>query len=491
VPLNETLTLGLLACCLVAAACKNSTADDSPAGGDADADADADADGDSDSDADGDSDSDADDDADTDADGDTDSDTDTGTSCDTDTACGADCEDCTATGQICNEAWGICVVPDCTREDDFTPCEATTDPDRSYDICIGGVCQSPGCGDASCNPPGPHFALPDTSQRECYNNAATMACASVPCDADGGPAFCGQDAQYGWDATHDADERYSRDMTVSGEPVVVDNVTGLEWQGCTYGLTGDDCTAGSMANADWSTQLANCDELSWGGHDDWRLPDRYELQSIASYGSPADSAAFPATPGGAFWSSSSYMDHTVYAWYVKFDTDSGFIDAYDKSIGDYARCVRGMPTPRTSRFTRDTSTAGEPTVLDHATSLEWQGSADGLAGDWFEATSATAMPWRNALAYCEGLSWAGQTDWRLPSVVELTSIVDDHSFFPAIDTTAFPGAPSQDFWSSSSVATDASYAWYIHFMNGYVYHYYDKSSDSYSYHDVRCVRGGT
>ncbi|MBI5488414.1 MAG: hypothetical protein HY905_13860 [Deltaproteobacteria bacterium] len=53
---------------------------------------------------------------------------------------------------------------------DFTPCDVRTVPDRSYDICVEGACVSPGCGDRTCNPPGPNWPLADTDQRSCFND---------------------------------------------------------------------------------------------------------------------------------------------------------------------------------------------------------------------------------------------------------------------------------------------------------------------------------
>ena len=425
---------------------------------------------------------------------DTDIGTDTGTDSGTDTVTDILCADdgpCIGLGLICNESWGICVAPDCAGEDDFTPCETVTAPDRSYDICVDGVCVSPGCGDGTCNAPGPHFPLADTGQHGCYDNNDWMACTSFPCNANGSPAFCGQDAQYGWDATHEASERFTRDLSVSGEPVVTDNVTGLVWQGCTYGSSGNDCFDESAIEAGWAEQLVNCDGLDWFGGDDWRLPDRDELQSLADYGKypisgpMIDTDAFPGTPRDRFWSSSSRAASASNAWNVDFSY--GLVGDNDKLGDAHARCVRGGPTPGPVRFTRDTSTSGQPTVIDNRTELEWQGCARGLTGDACGTGSAAELPWQWALDHCEELDWGGDTDWRLPSVGELQSIADNRkTTAPVVDETAFPGTPSSWFWSSSSVAVhDTSFAWNVNFASGNV----SSRGKAFLYH-ARCVRGG-
>jgi hypothetical protein len=257
------------------------------------ADADIEADGEADADLDADSDmpveADTDDDGDADAEASTDADADG--DADAEVADGDDAE-----------------VPDeCAGQPNFTPCTLVTVPDRSYDICLDGTCVSPGCGDASCNAPGPNWTVPDTNQRLCYDASTSIVCpdngGTVTCTTT---AFCGQDWQYGWDMSHMASERFTR--TATTEPLVTDNVTGLVWQGCAAGRTGTDC-GGAIFEPDWSGAVEYCETLTWGGLTDWRLPSRYELQSLVDYGTsshPAiDRTAFPATPSAPFWSSSS------------------------------------------------------------------------------------------------------------------------------------------------------------------------------------------
>ncbi|MCP4680662.1 MAG: hypothetical protein GY854_35300 [Deltaproteobacteria bacterium] len=150
---------------------------------------------------------------------------------------------------------------------DFTLCEVLTTPDRSYDICVGGVCVSPGCGDVTCNVPGPHFELADTNQRRCTDEFGYMpSCAGTPDSAQCEEVdLCGQDAQYGWDAKNDESERFVRETEIEDQPVVFDNVTSLVWRGCPDGMTGTSCEKGSLREHTWSNALIHCDALSWGG----------------------------------------------------------------------------------------------------------------------------------------------------------------------------------------------------------------------------------
>lgn len=117
---------------------------------------------------------------------------------------------------------------------------------------------------------------------------------------------------------------------------------------------------------------------------------------------------------------------------------------------------------------------GEDTVFDRGTGLEWQKTDD-----------ATPRTWQDALAYCENLSLHSQTDWRLPNIRELKSIVDVSRYYPAIDP-AFHCRLSS-YWSATTVAGQqpATNAWIVFFANG------DDNWDAKDKgHSVRCVRSG-
>ena len=114
---------------------------------------------------------------------------------------------------------------------------------------------------------------------------------------------------------------------------------------------------------------------------------------------------------------------------------------------------------------------GSKTVIDQATDLEWQ-----------KNDNVTLHTWQSALGYCETLSFDTKTDWRLPNIRELKSLVDYSRYYPAID----PLVPCQSssYWSATSVEDDAhTGAWSVFFGNG------DDiwSAKTKAYH-IRCVR---
>jgi hypothetical protein len=119
---------------------------------------------------------------------------------------------------------------------------------------------------------------------------------------------------------------------------------------------------------------------------------------------------------------------------------------------------------------------GDGTVADNVTGLVWQQAVPSGTYTWGSAsTSGTAQ------SYCATLALAGYSDWRLPSVEELTSLMDP-GLSPPINSTYFPGPPSA-YWSSVPLAGSSGNAWYVSFAgNGMNYSAMSVSSN------VRCVR---
>jgi Protein of unknown function (DUF1566) len=122
------------------------------------------------------------------------------------------------------------------------------------------------------------------------------------------------------------------------------------------------------------------------------------------------------------------------------------------------------------------------TVTDNVTGLMWQRTVP-IAG-----TTPTTFTLNAAVAYCPTLTLGGYNDWRLPTVVELVSIVDYSVATPGgptINATAFPGTPGNYFWSSSPLAGAAGFGWLVFFDNGMTVSSGDGLPDA---NYVRCVR---
>ncbi len=246
----------------------------------------------------------------------------------------------------------------------------------------------------------------------------------------------------------------------SSAEVVVDRVTGLLWQ-----------RQVDAALRSWEEATSHCACLALAGHDDWRLPTRMELVSIVDYtrDSPAiDPTAFPGTAPAWFWTSSRWADDASFAWYIYFE--NGFSNFIDHTARYRTRCVRGGPVAAVEPPSR--YRAADGTVLDTVTGLTWQQAVDPTA----------ARPWTEARAHCAALALAGG-GWRLPTMKELQSLVDDARSNPAIDPTVFPDTPLDPFWTASTVTATPGSSWRVSFVHGYTY---DSRQDNP--YLTRCVR---
>jgi len=168
-----------------------------------------------------------------------------------------------------------------------------------------------------------------------------------PCPPDG-PAPVEKTGQTTSQADYD-DGYYQRGVTPpaqwfkdNGNGTVTDNKTGLIW------LKNANC----FGYATWALALSACNALPRGScgltdgsiAGDWRLPNRFELESLLDLGqyNPALPLGHPFTNVSTpCWSSTTYAGSTGSAFLVNFY--SGGVDAYGKSTyqNGYVWPVRG------------------------------------------------------------------------------------------------------------------------------------------------------
>ena len=90
---------------------------------------------------------------------------------------------------------------------------------------------------------------------------------------------------------------------------------------------------------------------------------------------------------------------------------------------------------------------GNGTITDTITGLMWQ-QVDG--GE---------MTFDKATTYANDLVLGGFSDWRMPTVLELHSILHLDKNNPALNTTYFTSPSAQYWWSSQKQVNDATKAW--------------------------------
>jgi len=365
--------------------------------------------------------------------------------------------------------------------------------------------------------------FPATGQTTCSDGSGTV----IPC------AGTGQDG--------DLQKGGPLSYADNGDGTITDNNTGLVWE--KLGMDGSVHDVGNTYTWDnaFAVHVAGLNTASFAGHNDWRLPNEKELESIVDYGTfnPAIAAAFDtnctascsvttcsctSASGTVYWSSTSVWAFRDTAWDVDFF--SGRVSSVGKSAAGAVRAVRGDSSclPATGQTTCSDSSGtiiactgtgqdgdlqkgaplsyadnGDGTITDNNTGLVWEKlSTDGSVHDK-NNTYTWSQAFSGHVATLNGASFAGQNDWRVPNLKELWSIANYQNATPAV-SSAFNNncgstgcsvmtcsciAPSGFYWSSSSYAAPTS-AWTVLFDDGSTSVGPKSLSES-----VRAVRGGS
>lgn len=123
---------------------------------------------------------------------------------------------------------------------------------------------------------------------------------------------------------------------------------------------------------------------------------------------------------------------------------------------------------------------GDGTIKDMTTGLVWLQDANHFG----------SLSWQNAINAIDtanaGQGIAGYADWRLPTIKELESLTDYSEYSPALpDGHPFTNVQSGYYWSGTTYASNAGYAWCVYMGGGSVV--YSTKTNS---HYVWPVRGG-
>lgn len=124
------------------------------------------------------------------------------------------------------------------------------------------------------------------------------------------------------------------------------------------------------------------------------------------------------------------------------------------------------------------------TVYDTMLNLIWQNNYSDNKGYASNGT-VPSLNHSTAVAYCSDINLAGLTNWRLPSMRELSSLIDYSIEYPGpfIDpvfiTTSIDGGM---YWTGTIFAPNTTKAWFVRFVHNGVNR--RPLSDTYS---IRCV----
>ncbi|HQT30849.1 MAG TPA: DUF1566 domain-containing protein [Thiobacillus sp.] len=268
------------------------------------------------------------------------------------------------------------------------------------------------------------------------------------------------------------------------DDAVMDRLTGLIW-----------CRNANLAEFPLSWQealdfVATMNREQRFGQRDWRMPNRRELRSVLSL-----QTRLPALPerhpfvdvfNGWYWTSTTAAISPAHAWYVALDGARMFYGGKDQSFMLWPVRGEGLGVvPRTGQsLCYDTagkviSCAGTGQDGERRIGAPWPeprfemrpaGVLDRLTGLlWRRNANLTPHPvrWDEALATVAKLNQAGEgSDWRLPTINELESLVDCAAHSPALPS-GHPFADVQDiYWSSTTSLFEPDWAWALYLEKG-------------------------
>jgi hypothetical protein len=247
-----------------------------------------------------------------------------------------------------------------------------------------------------------------------------------------------------------------------GNAAVRDDITCLVWEKANPGDQGT-----------WQASYDRCAALAasgFGGFFDWRLPTRIEMASISdvTLGSKGYPGIFGVTSGyyvtGSFWYKTilSAVEDRVWGYGTNGFTSNAIVRSNTDNV---ARCVRGNGAGEAAGDLAveppNHYAIGTDAVTDNYTGLVWQ-----------RGRSPSLMQWADAPAYCAGVTLDGLTGWRVPTLNELASTVNEAKVGGAIVDSAFPGNPNgcKDpqywFWAAEASKVGGT-AWGLSYCDGF------------------------
>jgi hypothetical protein len=223
----------------------------------------------------------------------------------------------------------------------------------------------------------------------------------------------------------------------------VDPSTGLMWAGRDNG-----------EDVNWHKASEYCSDLQLAGYSDWRLATIDELRGVYEWNASAlgelprssKHEAFVYTfdiKGNIFltgdpWSGSRIDDDPAhppkYGWYLNFNRPGKTYGELSAVLGKRALCMRSStvisPPPPTRPATANGQSSTDDAELEKETEAHqyWVDPSTGLMWPWRD--NGKEVTWHEAVSYCRNLRLAGFSDWRLATLDELASLVDQNAPAP-------------------------------------------------------------
>ena len=268
--------------------------------------------------------------------------------------------------------------------------------------------------------------------------------------------------------------------------VVFDHLTGFTWP--------RDANLGEspMTWQEAFAFIAGMNRRKWSGFDDWRLPNRRELRSLMSYQTKKPSLPmdhpFTNIFLGWHWTSTTAAIHPAYAWRLHLEGARMFYGRKDEysllwpvrgagygllpktgQVSCHDGLGRKIPCPDSGQDgehrrglawpqPRFTDLGG--TVFDNLTRLIWlkDGDPGGKPMSWPQAL--------NLMGEINRSNLHGSSDWRLPDINALESLVDCSQAEPALPAGHPFRQVREAYWSSTTSFFETDWAWALYLQKG-------------------------
>jgi len=344
------------------------------------------------------------------------------------------------------------------------------------------------------------YPIVDTGQVQCFDGQSDIA------SPNPGEDYYGQDAQIDGNQPNYVD---------NGDGTITDVVTGLMWE-----------KGYSQEKKTFNEVVAGASTCITGGYTDWRLPSIKELYSLidfrgidpSGYQGTDTSGLTPfidtdyfdfrygLTEEGERIIDAQYASSTEYIWTTMMGDHTifgvNFADGRIKGYGTVMPGPGGGDKTFEVKYVRGNTDYGindfvdnqDGTISDNATELMWTKEDNG-----------SGLNWQQALVWVEqknSQNHLGYSDWRLPNVKELQSILDytrapdvtgSAAIDPTFNITSFINDNNDTeypyFWSGTthenmSQINNGEFASYVSFGRGLGWMEMPPNSGNYQLLDV-------
>lgn len=332
--------------------------------------------------------------------------------------------------------------------------------------------------------------------------------------------------KYGWNGSECAEQKRTANCTGLPDNAQWNSVSQIEqtWDGSSWLPT----TSGSFSNTASTTECKFKCNLNYT----WKSQTCTADSKVSNCeGKPANTVWNTAETISQIWDGSSWQPTTVGV----YNTTASTSECRYKCENDYywynSECVNPCDEDPCGEDEHSTGTCNATAWNEYSCECErnyaWNGSyceeVPECSPDQitpckssnliWSARSSNTMYWTQANTYCNSLTEGGFTDWHLPNINELRTLIQNCSYTMPNGSclvkdpgclsfscyTADTCACSQDltgkysifgetdwFWSSSNKDTD--HAWFVIFSDGKVYFRDEYNHGKTIYMHVRCVR---